>query len=94
VKKLTAVAVFSVVVAACGTGATTTPTAPSSTAAVSTSDEAPPASTATSAQPTATTRAPVEGPLAPDFTLTLADGSTFTLSQEQKPVYIIFWAEW
>jgi hypothetical protein len=37
-----------------------------------------------------------EGPLAPDFTLALgADGSeTFVLSQEAKPVYMVFWAEW
>jgi hypothetical protein len=36
----------------------------------------------------------VEGPSAPDFSLTLADGSEFMLSAEQKPVYLIFWAEW
>lgn len=37
-----------------------------------------------------------EGPLAPDFTLDLgADGAeTFVLSEEAKPVYMIFWAEW
>jgi cytochrome oxidase Cu insertion factor (SCO1/SenC/PrrC family) len=35
-----------------------------------------------------------EGPEAPDFTLTLASGDSFTLSAEQKPVYMIFWAEW
>lgn len=39
---------------------------------------------------------PPEGPPAPDFTLALGeDGSgTFTLSQETKPVFLIFWAEW
>jgi cytochrome oxidase Cu insertion factor (SCO1/SenC/PrrC family) len=35
-----------------------------------------------------------DGPAAADFTLALGDGSTFTLSEEQKPVYLIFWAEW
>jgi len=35
-----------------------------------------------------------EGPLAPDFTMALASGESFTLSGEQKPIYMIFWAEW
>jgi len=35
-----------------------------------------------------------EGPIAPDFTMALASGESFTLSNEQKPVYMIFWAEW
>lgn len=35
-----------------------------------------------------------DGPPAPDFELVLSDGSTFRLSDEQKPVYIVFWAEW
>ncbi len=34
------------------------------------------------------------GAVAPDFTLALGDGGTFTLSQEARPVYMIFWAEW
>lgn len=38
---------------------------------------------------------PIEGPAAPDFTLALGTGSnTFTLSDEAKPVYMVFWAEW
>ena len=36
----------------------------------------------------------VEGPAAPDFTFALSDGSSFSLSDEQKPVYLVFWAEW
>jgi hypothetical protein len=36
----------------------------------------------------------VDGPAAPDFVLALADGSAFSLSDEQKPVYLVFWAEW
>jgi len=45
-----------------------------------------------------TTTAPpviVEGPPAPDYTLALGvGGGEFTLSEEQKPVYMVFWAEW
>jgi hypothetical protein len=32
--------------------------------------------------------------VAPDFTLDLGDGGSFTLSQGAKPVYLVFWAEW
>ncbi len=35
-----------------------------------------------------------ELPMAPDFDLVLGDGSTFTLSAVDKPVYLVFWAEW
>lgn len=31
---------------------------------------------------------------APDFTLALGAGGAFTLSEQTKPVLIIFWAEW
>ncbi len=39
---------------------------------------------------------PPTGPVAPDFTLALGEdgASTFTLSQEAQPVYMVFWAEW
>ena len=37
---------------------------------------------------------PVDGELAPDFVLALDGGGEFALSAEQKPVYMIFWAEW
>ena len=52
--------------------------------------------TTTPAVASATPEAPVvvDGPPAPDFTLALADGSDFVLSAEQKPVYMVFWAEW
>ena len=53
--------------------------------------------TSTTAAATATTAATpptVDGPPAPDFTLALADGTDFVLSEEQKPVYMVFWAEW
>jgi hypothetical protein len=35
-----------------------------------------------------------EAPTAPDFTLELGAGGTFTLSQETRPVFLVFWAEW
>jgi hypothetical protein len=34
------------------------------------------------------------GPMAPDFTIALGDGGTYTLSEGAKPVYLVFWAEW
>ena len=36
-----------------------------------------------------------DGPPAPDFFMTLENRSSgFQLSDEQKPVYMVFWAEW
>lgn len=32
--------------------------------------------------------------VAPDFTLDLGDGGEYTLSEGEKPVYLVFWAEW
>jgi len=32
--------------------------------------------------------------VAPDFTLALGSGGAFTLSESEKPVYLVFWAEW
>lgn len=37
---------------------------------------------------------PDDAQAAPDFELTLGEGGTFSLSAEQKPVYLVFWAEW
>jgi hypothetical protein len=59
------------------------------TAAATTSD----APTPTPA-PTTTTRVRPDGEDAPDFTLALGQGGTFALSEEQKPVYMVFWAGW
>lgn len=30
----------------------------------------------------------------PDFTLDLGSGGTFVLSEESRPVFMVFWAEW
>jgi hypothetical protein len=77
-----------------------TTTSPSTTQSSPPDSQAPsagePADTTTT---TATVEVPEErpeGPAAPDFTLALgADGATtFVLSQEVKPVFMVFWAEW
>ena len=57
-----------------------------------------PASTTTQ-QPTETQSPPateplIDGPAAPLFELALHSGETFSLADEQKPVYLVFWAEW
>ncbi|MDK1010969.1 MAG: hypothetical protein QGM46_08890 [Actinomycetota bacterium] len=69
-------------------GVESTPT--SSTSAPPTSDANSPGDTAA----TSTTVAVPEGPVAPDFTLALEPSGRFVLSQEVKPVYMVFWAEW
>lgn len=33
-------------------------------------------------------------PLAPDFELALGSGGTYVLSEDTRPVYLVFWAEW
>ena len=63
--------------------------APSETTGDQGSDDSePPATEAPAATPS------FDGPPAPDFMVTLGDGSSFSLSGEQKPVYVVFWAEW
>ncbi len=32
--------------------------------------------------------------VSPDFTLTLSDGGTWSLSEQKKPTIILFWADW
>ncbi len=54
-------------------------------------DTSPDSETTTTPGPTTTFS---DRPLAPDFTLELADGGEYTLSQGAKPVYLVFWAEW
>ena len=99
------IAAFAVVAASCASGTDTATSAPetsSSTAAAQTgADELTTSTTVegTTTMPpdteaTPSTAAPIDGPPAPDFTLALGDGGEFTLSAEQKPVYLVFWAEW
>lgn len=33
-------------------------------------------------------------PLAPEFDLELGEGGVYTLTEAEKPVYLVFWAEW
>jgi hypothetical protein len=94
-RSLKALAIMlALVAAACGSSAdapqTTTPTGVATTQppGVATSTTQPPGDA------TSTTGTEPDGPLAPDFTLALGDGSEFVLSAEQKPVYMVFWAEW
>lgn len=37
---------------------------------------------------------PANAPDAPDFVFTLGDGTDYHLGSDNKPVYLIFWAEW
>lgn len=77
-------------VTACGGGASET-TSPDTTAPDTTAGSVAATSTTTST----TTPAPGhDRELAPDFTLALADGTSFTLSEAGRPVYLVFWAEW
>lgn len=82
------------VLAACGPVAVeeppaTTPPDAEVSATESTAESAPVTTTAP-AGPTTTS----DRPLAPDFTLELGEGGTYTLSEGEKPVYLVFWAEW
>jgi hypothetical protein len=91
------IAAFAVVAASCGGGSdTASSTSESGDSPVTTSPvtTSPTATSPLGVEAPTTTVAPVEGPAAPDFTLALGDGGEFTLSAEQKPVYLIFWAEW
>lgn len=88
-------------VAACGDGAdrpvtpppaVTSPVTPpgESVPSRSTPTTSGPAGTAPGSAPTTT----VAGEAAPDFALDLGNGGTFVLSEEARPVFMVFWAEW
>lgn len=107
-RKLFLVAVFALVLAACGGNAEPAPSATASapteatdstppSTAEATSPEAgeePPAATAAPDESTEASGPSFDGPPAAAFELALSDGSVFRLSDEQKPVYMVFWAEW
>lgn len=63
------------------------------TEAPATTEAASPSTEPATTTPAATTPPP-DGPPAPDFTLALGEGGSFTLSEAQNPVYMVFWAEW
>lgn len=78
--------------AATTTSEATTTSTPSGT-------QAPPSGEPADTTTTTIAEAPEEqpdGPVAPDFTLALGADSaeSFVLSQEVKPVFMVFWAEW
>lgn len=93
--------VFLMVVAACGGNAvdggeepaakstSTTATLASGTSTTSADD-----TTRTTDAPPDTTTTTSDRPVAPDFTLELGNGGAYTLSTGEKPVYLVFWAEW
>lgn len=66
-----------------GTTATSGPATPTTGPAASTTTPAPEETGTTSGRE-----------MAPDFTLDLGEGGTYTLSEADKPVYLVFWAEW
>lgn len=74
-----------------GTSAATDPPVTTTAGSV---DEAAPTTTDTTAPASETTETTSGRPVAPDFTLALGDGGEFTLSEGEKPVYLVFWAEW
>lgn len=92
------------VLAGCAGGATepTTDTAPvvSSTTtppvtSIMEQDTGTTATTGPTDSPPATGLAPnPDRPLAPDFSLTLSDGTLYEYSSEVRPVFMVFWAEW
>lgn len=87
------------VLAACSPGSGTEPTvsdtadsATSSTTESSPSSQPDPEGTTTTESGETTTTSDRER--APDFTLALGEGGTYTLSEGTKPVFMVFWAEW
>lgn len=101
------VTALALVLGACGGGqqddgaSQTTPVAPTAVPALdSTTEEnkpAPSTDATTSAAAAGDSERPSPNPdrqLAPDFTLNLGSGSTFVMSEETRPVFMVFWAEW
>ncbi len=87
------------IVTACGGGAGT----PADDAPAPASATSSPSGDAGTVEPSTTTEAPGTAPTtteaprgdpAPELTLELAAGGSFSLRGEQKPVYLVFWAEW
>jgi len=76
-------AAFVLLAAACGGGGQSAPSSGDT-----------PADTAAVAATTPSESSSPDGPIAPDFTTLLSDGSEFSLAAQDKPVYMVFWAEW
>ncbi|MCP3975009.1 MAG: hypothetical protein GY720_11015 [bacterium] len=92
------------IAAACSGGVveTTAPASPGGSSTAPSLTEAPGATEAPEATEapgttgaTAETEAPrTDGTPAPGFVAVLSDGSEFQLGAHDKPVYLVFWAEW
>jgi hypothetical protein len=84
-------ACLSLGLAACSQGATRTEQSTSAGTVQTTT-------TATSSPvveaPVAPTTTDSGRPVAPEFSLELGNGGTYTLSEGARPVYLVFWAEW
>ena len=104
-RKTALVSLIVLTLGACGSGVVTAGPGPSATEASSTEAPAvdapatdapatPEATQPATAEPSAAPAIPDDAADAPDFTLLLGDGTTYTLSQDPKPVYLVFWAEW
>jgi hypothetical protein len=92
----TAAALTLALLAACG-GAPTATTGEATTTSLTEPAATSSTLATTSGQTTVPTEAPPTTPAgdpAPDFSLELGDGSTFVLSAEQRPLFMVFWAEW
>ncbi len=95
---LLAVMVLSLLVAACSpatdsAGESTAPTSDQGSTSSAGGSSGEDGSTTTGQSGDTTTTS--DRPLAPDFRLELGNGQgTYVLSEESKPVFMIFWAEW
>lgn len=82
---------------ACGGGDSLEGGSPGSNSPASTSRTtalAPETAPSTAANSTTEAGPDLNVEIAPDFSLQLGNGETFTLSEENRPVYLLFWAEW
>lgn len=88
-------------ITACGNGSDSLEGAPTTSIATGTSGDTLPATvpepptaaeSVASTTPTTTTTVPADA--LPDFALELGTGGTFVLSEEARPVFLVFWAEW
>ena len=85
------------VLASCSAQTGDAPPSSATTEVVTTAPDSPATSSTTAPEGSSTTApARPDGPTAPDFTVGLGEDRTasFVLSQEVKPVYMVFWAEW
>jgi hypothetical protein len=89
---------IALIVAACGGAAgvsvdpTDTPVTTPAAVGTDVNEPGPDTTTIPDSQGPPTTAS--DRPVAPDFTLELNDGGSYTLSEGEKPVYLVFWAEW